>query len=104
MEILVLKNAGEIMARIASERAGATSAELSKSGEEGRFEGLSRKGESNDAAAFGFARCSHARTHWCFGRPEEIENASGYYALNAIVRSDLPIEKERAGMEPSPRR
>jgi hypothetical protein len=40
----------------------------------------------------------------CFGRPEEIENVSGYYALNAIVRSDLPIEKERAGMEPSPRR
>ena len=41
MEILVLSNAGEIMARIASKPSGATSADLSKSGEEGKFERFS---------------------------------------------------------------
>ena len=41
MEILVLRNAGEIMARIASERSGAASAELSKCEEERTFERFS---------------------------------------------------------------
>jgi len=41
MEILVLRNAGEIMARIASEPSGAASAELSKCEEEGTFERFS---------------------------------------------------------------
>jgi hypothetical protein len=41
IEILFLRNAGEIMARIASERSGATSADLPKSGEEEEFERFS---------------------------------------------------------------
>jgi hypothetical protein len=41
IEILVLRNAIEIVAGIASERSGATAADLPKSGEERKFERFS---------------------------------------------------------------